>query len=82
MKEQGCVTLGLDGAAEHLVEDEPLTGPVAFVLGAEGKGLRELTRTSCERLVRIATTGPIGSLNVSNAAAISLHHAAWKRSQG
>jgi 23S rRNA (guanosine2251-2'-O)-methyltransferase len=82
LKEQGCVTLGLDGAAEHLVEDEPLTGPVAFVLGAEGKGLRELTRTSCERLVRIATTGPIGSLNVSNAAAISLHHAAWKRSQG
>lgn len=81
LKEQGCVTLGLDGGAENLIEDEPLTGPVAFVFGAEGKGLRELTRTSCERLVRIATTGPIGSLNVSNAAAISLHHAAWKRSQ-
>ncbi len=79
LKEEFCVTLGLDGDAEHLLEDEPLTGRIAFLLGAEGKGLRELTRQSCDRLVRIATTGPIGSLNVSNAAAISLHHAAWKR---
>ena len=79
LKEHGCTVLGLDGAAENLVEDEPLTGRIALVLGAEGKGLRELTRTSCDRLVRIATSGLIGSLNVSNAAAISLHHAAWKR---
>ncbi|WP_290998384.1 23S rRNA (guanosine(2251)-2'-O)-methyltransferase RlmB [Hyphomicrobium sp.] len=81
LKQHHCVTLGLDGGAEHRIEDEPLTGRIALVLGAEGKGLRELTRQSCERLVRIATTGPIGSLNVSNAAAISLHHAAWKRTQ-
>ena len=81
LKEHACVTLGLDGTAETRIEDEPLTGRIALVLGAEGKGLRELTRTSCDRLVRIATNGPIGSLNVSNAAAISLHHAAWKRSQ-
>jgi 23S rRNA (guanosine2251-2'-O)-methyltransferase len=79
LKEHGCITLGLDGTAQHMIEDEPLTDRVAFVLGAEGKGLRELTRTSCDRLVRIATNGPIGSLNVSNAAAISLHHASWKR---
>lgn len=79
LKEHFCITLGLDGEADRLIEEEPLTGRVAFVLGAEGKGLRELTRNSCEHLVRIATTGPIGSLNVSNAAAISLHHAAWKR---
>jgi 23S rRNA (guanosine2251-2'-O)-methyltransferase len=81
LNEYHCTTLGLDGTAEHLIEEEPLTGPVAFVLGAEGKGLRELTRNSCQRLVRIATSGPIASLNVSNAAAISLHHAAWKRAQ-
>jgi 23S rRNA (guanosine2251-2'-O)-methyltransferase len=81
LKEHGCVTLGLDGGAEHRIEDEPFEGRVALVFGAEGKGLRELTRDSCERLVRISTTGPIGSLNVSNAAAISLHHAAWKRAQ-
>jgi 23S rRNA (guanosine2251-2'-O)-methyltransferase len=81
LKEHFCTILGLDGAAEHLIENEPLTGRVALLLGAEGKGLRELTRQSCDRLVRIATRGAIGSLNVSNAAAISLHHAAWKRSQ-
>jgi 23S rRNA (guanosine2251-2'-O)-methyltransferase len=81
LKEHFCTILGLDGEAEHLIENEPLTGRVALLLGAEGKGLRELTRQSCDRLVRIATRGAIGSLNVSNAAAISLHHAAWKRSQ-
>lgn len=81
LKEHGCLTLGLDGTAETRIEDEPLTGRVALVLGAEGKGLRELTRTSCDRLVHIATNGPIASLNVSNAAAISLHYASWKRTQ-
>lgn len=81
LKEHACTVLGLDGEAEHLIEEQPLKERIAFVLGAEGKGLRELTRNSCDRLVRIATTGPIGSLNVSNAAAISLHHAAWKRTR-
>jgi 23S rRNA (guanosine2251-2'-O)-methyltransferase len=81
LKEEACLTLGLDGGAEHLIEEEPLTGRVALLLGAEGKGLRELTRQSFDKLVRIATRGAIGSLNVSNAAAIALHHAAWKRSQ-
>jgi 23S rRNA (guanosine2251-2'-O)-methyltransferase len=81
LKEHFCTILGLDGDAEHLIEEQPLTGRVALLLGAEGKGLRELTRQSCDRLVRISTRGAIGSLNVSNAAAIALHHAAWKRSQ-
>jgi 23S rRNA (guanosine2251-2'-O)-methyltransferase len=75
----GFTRLGLDGAAEHLLEDEPLTGAVALVLGAEGKGLRHLTRETCDRLCRIATTGPISSLNVSNAAAVALHLAAMRR---
>jgi 23S rRNA (guanosine2251-2'-O)-methyltransferase len=81
LKEHFCTILGLDGEAQHLIENEPLTGRFALLLGAEGKCLRELSRNSCDRLVRIATSGPIGSLNVSNAAAISLHHAAWKRAQ-
>ncbi len=79
LKEHACTVLGLDGTAEHLIEEQKFSDRVAFVLGAEGKGLRELTQKSCDRLVRITTNGPIGSLNVSNAAAISLHHAAWKR---
>jgi 23S rRNA (guanosine2251-2'-O)-methyltransferase len=79
LKELGFVTLALDNAASHLIEEERFEGPTALVLGAEGKGLRELTRTSCDRLVRIATDGPIASLNVSNAAAIALHLAAWRR---
>ncbi len=79
LKELGFVTLGLDDSARHLIEDEPFDQRTALVLGAEGKGLRELTRESCDRLVRIATEGPIASLNVSNAAAIALHLAALRR---
>jgi 23S rRNA (guanosine2251-2'-O)-methyltransferase len=80
MKEAGFLVLGLDDEGEALIEDEPFEGRIALVLGAEGKGLRELTRETCDRRVRIATSGgPIASLNVSNAAAIALHLAAWRR---
>jgi 23S rRNA (guanosine2251-2'-O)-methyltransferase len=79
LRDMGYVRLGLDGGAEHLLENEPLAGPMAFVLGAEDKGLRQLTRATCDRLCRIATTGPISSLNVSNAAAVALHLAALRR---
>jgi 23S rRNA (guanosine2251-2'-O)-methyltransferase len=80
IKELDFTVLGLDDEAEHLLEEEPFDGRVALVLGAEGKGLRELTGTNCDRLCRIATSGgPIASLNVSNAAAVALHHAAWRR---
>jgi 23S rRNA (guanosine2251-2'-O)-methyltransferase len=79
LRDMGYVRLGFDGGAEHRLEGESLAGPVAFVLGAEGRGLRQLTRASCDRLCRIATTGPISSLNVSNAAAVALHLAALRR---
>lgn len=79
LKAQGFLLLGLDGTAEALIEDEPFSGPVALVFGAEGKGLRQLTRETCDKLVRIDTAGTIASLNVSNAAAVALHTAAVKR---
>lgn len=78
LKDLGFAVLGLDERG-GLIDDEPLRGRIALVLGAEGKGLRELTRTTCDRLCRIATPGPVTSLNVSNAAAVALHLAAARR---
>lgn len=76
LRGMGFVLLGLDGGGavtlgEALAE---LPGrPVGLVLGAEGPGLREKTRETCDRLVRIPAFGEFGSLNVSNAAAIALY---------
>ena len=74
----GYVVLGLDGDAEATIE-QALEGrrdrPVALVLGAEGPGLREKTRETVDQLVRIPFAGAFGSLNVSNAAAVSLYAA-------
>lgn len=75
LKADGVRLLGLDGAAPLAIEDEALSGPVAIVLGAEGKGLRQLTAETCDALVRIATADSLRSLNVSNAAAVALHAA-------
>lgn len=79
LKAEGVTILGLDGAAQRAIEEEPFGGPLAIVLGAEGKGLRQLTSETCHRLVRIGNSGPLASLNVSNAAAVALHLAAMRR---
>jgi len=93
LRDSGVVLVGLDGAAPELLDNlllgKSLTGrAVALVLGAEGRGLRQLTAQSCDRLTRIGSDGPLASLNVSNAAAVALHLAAlgrrrpWEASHG
>ncbi len=80
----GITVIGLDAASDQFIESA-IAGsdrPFALVLGAEGKGLRDLTRQSCDTLCRIGGDGPITSLNVSNAAAVALHLAAMQRRQG
>lgn len=79
LKDAGVMTLGLEGNAQVEFHDAiPLDRPIAIVLGAEGKGLRQLTAENCDLLCRIETTGALASLNVSNAAAIALHVVAMK----
>ena len=78
LRGMGYVVLGLDGDGETDIETA-LEGrrdrAVALVLGAEGPGLRERTRETCDALVRIDAAGGFGSLNVSNAAAVALYAA-------
>jgi 23S rRNA (guanosine2251-2'-O)-methyltransferase len=69
----GLTLLGLDSAAETAIAAAPQVRPIALVLGAEGKGLRQLTRETCDTVVRLDLPGAIQSLNVSNAAAIALY---------
>ncbi|MBU1212644.1 MAG: RNA methyltransferase [Alphaproteobacteria bacterium] len=83
LKEAGVHTIGLEGTAPvSLHEGLPDDAPVAIVLGAEGKGLRQLTAETCDKLCRIETTGALASLNVSNAAAIALHLISIRRGRG
>jgi 23S rRNA (guanosine2251-2'-O)-methyltransferase len=79
LKQQQFAIIGLDANATELVEEIAWPPRSALVLGAEGKGLRQLTRQSCDLLCRIATAGALESLNVSNAAAVALHVSAMRR---
>ncbi len=69
----GFMCIGFDSEAEYALEDAPIQAPLALVMGAEGKGLRRLTREKCDILIRLDMPGKIKSLNVSNAAALALY---------
>ena len=73
LKERGFTVVGLDSEAADELAALPLKAPLALVLGAEGKGLRQGTRAVCDRLARLDLPGAIKSLNVSNAAALALY---------
>ena len=72
MKERGVWLIGADAEAGENLFDAELTGPLAWVLGAEGSGLRRLTRELCDRVVSIPLQGSVSSLNVSVAAGVCL----------
>ena len=76
--ERGVMRVGLAEDADATLEDAQLARPLALVLGAEGKGLRQLTREHCDLLCRISTRNAFASLNVSNAAAVALHWVSLK----
>ena len=73
LKSYGFTTLGLDSEAAQNIDGLKLSRPLALVLGAEGKGLRQLTRETCDVVARLDMPGKIKSLNVSIAAAVSLY---------
>jgi 23S rRNA (guanosine2251-2'-O)-methyltransferase len=78
MGEAGYLRVGLDSEGPRTLEAAVLSRPMALVLGAEGKGLRRLTRENCDILVRLDMPGAIKSLNVSNACAVALSIATMK----
>ncbi|GLI93554.1 23S rRNA (guanosine(2251)-2'-O)-methyltransferase RlmB [Methylocystis echinoides] len=72
LRDRGYSVIGLDSEGAEPIETIPLSTPLALVLGAEGKGLRRLTRERCDGVARLDLPGPIRSLNVSNACAATL----------
>lgn len=72
LKEDGVWIVGTDGAAPTPIYGARLQGPLAWVLGAEGEGMRRLTREHCDELVSIPMAGSVESLNVSVAAGVCL----------
>ena len=73
LKARGFLTVGLDSEAPDDLAAVALQQPLALVLGAEGRGLRQLTGATCDRLARLELPGAIKSLNVSNASALALY---------
>lgn len=72
MGDLGYLRIGLDSDGENSLDNMAVAKPLALVLGAEGKGLRRLTRERCDVLARLDMPGAIRSLNVSNACAVAL----------
>ena len=81
LKQEGLWIIGTDGAAEEGVYKTDFTGAVALVMGAEGKGLRRLTKETCDSLVKLPMAGSVSSLNVSVAAGVCLFEVVRQRQE-
>ena len=79
LKERNIWCIGTSDDAEKTIYDVNLTGPVALILGAEGEGMRQLTRKTCDELVSIPMHGAVESLNVSVASGVCLYEALRQR---
>jgi 23S rRNA (guanosine2251-2'-O)-methyltransferase len=78
-KDAGLWIVGADAEATQLAYEADLAGPIALVMGAEGTGLRQLTRETCDFLVRLPQQGAVESLNVSVATGMLLYEALRQR---
>ncbi len=81
LKERDIRVIGTSDDAPRSLYDLELTGPVAFVLGAEGSGMRQLTSRTCDELVRLPMAGVVESLNVSVASGVCLYEAVRQRTK-
>jgi 23S rRNA (guanosine2251-2'-O)-methyltransferase len=79
LKQRGIWCIGLSGDAGQSLYQTDLTGPLALVLGAEGKGLRRLTAETCDSLASLPMRGTVSSLNVSVTTGIALYEAVRQR---
>lgn len=79
LQQRGLWIVGTAGEAEQELYQQDLTGPIAMVMGAEGKGMRRLTREHCDFLVKLPMAGSVSSLNVSVATGVCLFEAVRQR---
>ncbi len=82
LKERDIWIIGTSDDAPKTLYEVDLTGPTALVLGAEGDGMRQLTRKTCDELIGIPMMGAVSSLNVSVASGVCLYEALRQRGQG
>ena len=79
LQDKGVWVIGTAGEAEQLIYDCKLSGPMALVMGAEGKGMRRLTRETCDELLKLPMAGSVSSLNVSVATGVCLYEIVRQR---
>ncbi len=79
IQQQGVWVVGTAGEATQLVYDCDFKGPIALVMGAEGKGMRRLTREKCDELIKLPMYGSVSSLNVSVATGVCLYEVVRQR---
>lgn len=79
LQKQGVWIVGTAGEAQNTLYQSKMTGPMALVMGAEGKGMRRLTRENCDELVKLPMAGSVSSLNVSVATGVCLYEIVRQR---